>query len=133
MRLEIEGSKCWIQSTRKSRHDEGTLADFVDQYLAYMFRKVTKGAMADGTRNTYGGMLKRTASVIGTASVASIAKVDINQTLSALTSGTVTCRLEILLEIALCARAGACPGGGDPNWYSMELKTQPWRTENGQT
>lgn len=27
---------------------------------------------------------------------------------------------------------GAFPGRGDPNWYSMELKNQPWRTENGQ-
>jgi len=47
--------------------------------------------------------------------------------------GTVTCRLEILLEIALGVLAGACPGKGDPIWYSMELQNQPWRTENGQT
>ena len=48
-------------------------------------------------------------------------------------AGAVTCCLEISLEIALCAPAGACPGGGGPFWYSMELKNQPWRTENGQT
>jgi len=87
---DAEHKRMGRRKDRKSKHDEGTYADLVAQFLAHMDQEVAKGAKSVGTSSTYGGILRRTARVIGSVTVASLTKVDINQVLSVLTTSAAT-------------------------------------------
>lgn len=66
---------------RRSRHQEGTWADLVDQFMLYLDREVQRGEYAEGTRNTYAGILRQTTRVLGSVAVADFTRADIQNIL----------------------------------------------------
>jgi len=87
---DAEHQRISLRRQRRSKYDEGTYADLVDQYLAHMDTEVIKGSKSSGTRSTYSGILKRSAKAIGPVAISSLTRVDINQVLSVLTVSAAT-------------------------------------------